>query len=103
MKDAGKNAYLAAKIGADTAENEQKFAEHLQKKICQNVLEALTGLTEDLVRALVHCRLEGEVGEQAARREGGAAEVHAEGADVDVREPRHVLDAAEQEADEPKE
>ena len=27
------NAYLLAKIGADTAENERKFAEKLQKKL----------------------------------------------------------------------
>ena len=33
------NAYLLAKIGADTAENERKFAEHLPK-VCQKCTTA---------------------------------------------------------------
>ena len=45
------NAYFLAKIGADTAENEQHFAENLPKILPKNAARDIAGLAAVLVTA----------------------------------------------------
>ena len=48
------NAYLLAKIGADPAENEQHFAEILQKFMDRNGRPAVPGALEATALAVLH-------------------------------------------------